>query len=856
MKRFLAFVLVFVLAFGCVALTACEDTDIFSFITSKITGEKDSDNDDNVSKSIEVADVQITVVGEGDWAQWEFVITFTDGTSTTKYVPYQDYVQPHGDDEGGGEDDKDDDDDDVQLMTVSQALSAVANLDVGEFSSVTYTVKGEVTEIGSFGSYYKNVYISDGDNEILIYTMDLANGISSISVGDTIVVTGYIRNYNGTLEFSTNNGTYVYCIQIIDEGGGTTTDTHTHEFATYFAYTKCTHEGCNVIGRKQGESTFRNEFVLTYSQYKDEIYGNYDVLIHVLENPSVLMDSDEFISLYNDFINDLDYVSEQYQIASVLSSVDENYTDDYNELSSVYYDLYEKYCGLYQLVYDSRFCNDFYAGDSDEDIAEYLALSASYSGDYARINNEIDEILAKYYDIDNDKTVSALYQACEDAYQAYEDAYYDYSISADEFEQLYQDYSDAYDAYVAGYAKAVSELYSQFVDLNNQLAGLVKTSGGAQVYDNYMQYSYELEYNREYTPSDVTAMRNYVKTYIAPIYQAFVQECHNQMEYDEYYYEYYWDFGNDSTNEDYYYSFGESIFQDSSYEYFDDTVFAVNNIGNYLNQMNACNVNFGSEAEKLFRTGNYFTGTEETAYTYYINFTNKAGKPIVYFGEDDNCYYQNAFTFVHEFGHYMQEIINGDAAISFDLDETQSQGNEMLFLAWLGRNAGTKYATGYKAVKYDQLLTILETILSSTAVDEFEYAIYNNDCSAYYTTGKGESYWMKNGAINCERYQELYEAILATYDTEDGELAYWYGDYWQYVVFDSACYYISYAVSALPALELFVLEENSQGAGVTAYGKLFDTQSQSLPYTQALTHCGLNNPFEQALYTLVRDYFN
>ena len=96
-------------------------------------------------------------------------------------------------------------------VTTTYAHNVCANFANGESSANPFYVKGTVTKIGEIGGYYKNVYFTDGTTEMLIYTINMGDGISGFKVGDTITAYGYIKNYNGTIEMATyNNSVYVY----------------------------------------------------------------------------------------------------------------------------------------------------------------------------------------------------------------------------------------------------------------------------------------------------------------------------------------------------------------------------------------------------------------------------------------------------------------------------------------------------------------------------------------------------------------------------------------------------------------------------------------------------------------------
>ena len=115
-------------------------------------------------------------------------------------------------------------------VSTTYAKSACASLANEKSSQAPFYVKGTVTKIGetktgTTGTYYKNVYFTDGTTEMLIYTINMSNGITGFKVGDTIVAYGYIKNYDGTIEMATYNGSvYVYVVKVEsasgNQGGG------------------------------------------------------------------------------------------------------------------------------------------------------------------------------------------------------------------------------------------------------------------------------------------------------------------------------------------------------------------------------------------------------------------------------------------------------------------------------------------------------------------------------------------------------------------------------------------------------------------------------------------------------------
>ena len=101
-------------------------------------------------------------------------------------------------------------------VSTSDALGACGSLAEGKASADLFYVTGIVTKIGETGSYYKNVYITDGKNELLIYSISMGEGVTGFEVGDIIIAYGYIKNYYGVIEMASNNGKYVYAVSAVD----------------------------------------------------------------------------------------------------------------------------------------------------------------------------------------------------------------------------------------------------------------------------------------------------------------------------------------------------------------------------------------------------------------------------------------------------------------------------------------------------------------------------------------------------------------------------------------------------------------------------------------------------------------
>lgn len=688
--------------------------------------------------------------------------------------------------------------------TVADALIVGNKLANNAYSSGQVYLKGTIIwEVGSTvedGETYTYMYIadtipSDSDNEFAAYVYvdyyDMSD-FTELAIGDEVVLYGYLMhiddatygNYISMTYYTVNEdaGEYIYPVLISVNGNSKPApepDPSKHNFPNYFTYGKCQDEGCHVIGRKAADSTFKNNFkyTLTETDYNKYV-GHYNWMVANVNNSST--DAGEFYGNMSNLSKGLNHVYEQNDIASVLYNVSGNSTD-YDTSTTWYYDLLNKYVDIIVKANSSTntaIKNGLSEYVDSEDIQYALGEG---TGNASRIQEEIDNILSQY----NNEITS----------------------------------ENPNTTTIAG-------LYEQLVNKNNQLAVLYG-------YDNYMTYAYKNVYNRNYTPTQTKAMSAFVKQYIVPLYtsiNAKFETAYNALD------------GNDTTDADINLYNGlifDSLFTKTTSKDFDEVKDAIDLISNYFKYLDNLNdVMFYDAVEDLFKTGNYFVGQVEGAFTYYMP---QVGNTILYFDNTDygegyyHCY-SNSFTFVHEFGHYYENVHNltksGERPLSFDFCETQSQGNEMMFLAWLGSN--TTASKGYNAVKYSQLANMLQTVLNATAIDEFEQAVYTGSYEGYTT-------------LNANNYQDLYDTICTKYGINDKENG---NTYWMGVCFDNAAYYISYAMSALPSIEIYAKAVDKDG-GVdvarTAYLTLFTNASTD--YNTVLAAAGLHNAFEEALYT-------
>lgn len=595
-----------------------------------------------------------------------------------------------------------------------------------------------------------------------------------------------------------------------------------HDFSNsvYFEYTECV-RGCGIYSRRSGGNPFETEFIFDFdSDKQEEIDIVYNTLVATLEGTnSEITTFDQFVELFNQYDEYVGYIQAQYQFARILNDI--NYSEDsrntFSNVSEYYNTTISRYYKLFKQINESKYKDEFWAETKWDD--EYIAYVLG---------------LADSYDLDNRNAVDEIIEAYEDLLASIKS-----EMTQDQRNQLFS-------------------LYSQLVEANNNIA---TTAGFA----NYMEYAYEKVYERDYTPEDTAQMREYVKEYIGPI---IADVANAYVAWNDAYSSR----GGWSNHESqlYYSQFSGAWMWRDIDQYANDAersgmiVNSLQSIADYFKFLDGQDksVKFYDAASNLFEKGNIFMGRNKniTAYTWYV-YSEKT--PILVFGGSED--YRDAFTFIHEFGHYYQFVHNKLLSVPMDHDETQSQGDEMMFLAWLREHMPEGVDEGFEILELEQLVNMLGSIVLSTAVDEFEYLVYTGatefDGKAIEKVNIGEG-------VEVIDYAKLYETILKSYWANIG--SFFNTQYWMYVTFDNAAYYISYAMSALPCLELYAIAGNDGlDTARDSYIKLFTFSSNDEfiatdsfgdtyvkeSYEKILNWAGLKGPFQEELYEAIQEYF-
>lgn len=336
-------------------------------------------------------------------------------------------------------------------------------------------------------------------------------------------------------------------------------------------------------------------------------------------------------------------------------------------------------------------------------------------------------------------------------------------------------------------------LYIEFVQNKNQIAQYYG-------YDNYYEYAYEVVYARDYQPEQLEQMCEYVRGYVTPLFhQSYLNyyDAVTSLNQSD------WDGLNNFLVADY--NTTHKNYVDLYIQTLPDTM---------------------ADALRQMLTSDSLFVPQQTAKA--TAFTTMIGdRSFCYFGPG----YSSSSTVIHEGGHYYASLYTDLETISMDLAEVHSQGNEWLFIHTMQDHMAQSQHDALVDFRiYQDLVTIMVCLM----VDEFESKVYTTDIAEFTA--------------------EDFDALMESVATQYFPMAYitnYIADinwYWRMVTVDQPVYYISYAVSAIAALDLYTVARQDFDAAVQAYQMLCENLDEEQGFLGNLKDAGLAGPFQEAFY--------
>lgn len=337
--------------------------------------------------------------------------------------------------------------------------------------------------------------------------------------------------------------------------------------------------------------------------------------------------------------------------------------------------------------------------------------------------------------------------------------------------------------------EAVGDVYLQLVTLRREKAELYG-------YGSYAEYAYDYTYYKDYTPEDSQAVWDGVKQYFVPLMCEYGADAMERAAYLQ-------SSGSVDCGSEAILSAMDRILPDLSSELY--TAFR------YMMDYGLYDIE-------------YDAGKANTGYTttlYYVN------EPFIFNAAYGEFYdYTDMF---HEFGHFANAFYTQSDLLfgmsDNDLCELQSQGLEMLFTHYYDDIFG-EYAD---AARGYVLMDMVYSVVDGALFDEFQQRVYSEP------------------DLTLERVNEIYAGLYEEYGYApyEGYETEWMGINHN---FEDPFYYISYCVSALGALEIYELAQQSWSEAVDKYLTVCAMDTEVYYYSEALREAGFGDIFSPDTY--------
>lgn len=373
--------------------------------------------------------------------------------------------------------------------------------------------------------------------------------------------------------------------------------------------------------------------------------------------------------------------------------------------------------------------------------------------------------------------------------------------------------SDSYTDEIVALTKQRNELIAEYYELEQGSSNFLGRSAkiyddivmlGTQIatrlgYSGYAEYAYELVYARDYSPEEAKKLHGYVKNYIVPLAKNLKSVA-----------------ANDSFSKEYTNLMKKDLLSTQS----------VAHLSSYYDLLYTDGSDFVNTWQQNTVVGgeNSYPG----AYTISLNYY---GQSICYYGDG----YEDPFTVIHEQGHFSAALEMPGNFESIDLCEVHSQGNEWLYFAYL-EEQDQALEKAKNVMLFDDCLTII----IATACDMFEQRVYD-----------------PNNAFLGSKDQLFKECLveLGAYEILENYMSVAPETYWHYALVANSMYYLSYAVSMIPAIEIYMTAKTVDLDTAAENYLSLSEGKMTIGFCKALEKADLSSPFEEAVYLEMKQYF-
>lgn len=344
--------------------------------------------------------------------------------------------------------------------------------------------------------------------------------------------------------------------------------------------------------------------------------------------------------------------------------------------------------------------------------------------------------------------------------------------------------------------------------LKNKLADIYSNiiSTYRDIYKDYNTY-FVYYWNRDFSTEEIKEMREYIKKYIVPLYA---------------------DLDKNGETTDILYTYKKNMDEKS----------ILDNINKYMGDISS---DMKTAFDYMRKLNLYYIGREKnnidegyTTELYYYN------EPYIYLYGLGNFF--DFKSMIHEFGHFYHYYNDDNYTmnVSSDLEasEVHSQALELLFLDYYDEIFGDEAYPLRKAMLCD----MLGSIVQGCFVDEFEQTVFDS----------------KNTKWSADELSELFGNLSKEYGLYESGFD---ADSWMLIphIYESPGYYISYAVSALIALDIWENSLTDKEGAVQQYLD-FEYLSDYNYLQDIINEVKLENVFSEnyvkGIETTIKDYLD
>ncbi len=488
---------------------------------------------------------------------------------------------------------------------------------------------------------------------------------------------------------------------------------------------------------------------------------------------------------------------EQYMHMQTVTNIESiNYYSDVtnSEFSQNYLDIQKLNNDMYDDL--SQCCLDLYnAGFNDElsdvkgyDLTEIFLVDRDddisdeeYEKNLAENNKYINEI--------NDITNEYYSYTEEDFIVEYKNQTWILSDILNNSSISYSDYEAIAKLIHDKRNNILGEMYLELIHKRNEIAKLYG-------YENYAEYAYDKFYIKDYSIEDTDEIYTYIKEYFSEIqknisdkalFSAMGSELYN-MDFS----------GNKALN------IADSFFKQLDPEIYENF--------EHMRSRHLYDISMSpSKSGDSFMT---------SLYDYEV--------PFLFISPNGDYY--DLLNLIHEFGHANAEYINPSSGIydekgtSIDTSEMHSQGMEVLFTNYSEQILGEENGRAFNQIIISNLI---DSVLQGCLFDEFQkYAYTHPDCTVEDLNAEYKSLCVEYGIEYSDSDPYIYDWVELPHN------------------YTSPMYYISYATSAVPVLDLWIKSMNDMSGAVELYKKIADCNMYT-PYIETAEKCGLATLFDK-----------